>query len=141
MKKFVALFLLLFLSLVLAACGGSVAEEAAPSGPGQITITVEGDDTFQFNPANISVATGSMVTIEFVNRGTLEHAWVLVSADADPLLVTEDDAIGTANSGTVQAAQTQTFRFIAPEPGEYLIVCPVPGHAAGGMVGTLTVTP
>lgn len=141
MKNFSTLFLLIFLSLALVACGGEAAEEAAPSGPGQISITVTGNDAFNFEPADVTVQTGSMVTVEFINQGTLEHAWVLIPADLDPLQATEDDAIGTANSGTIGAGETETFRFIAPEPGEYQIVCPVPGHVAGGMVGTLTVTP
>ena len=61
--------------------------------------------------------------------------------NVDPLTATEADAIGTANSGTVSPAETKTFRFATPEPGDYHIVCSVPGHAAGGMVGMLTVTP
>ena len=32
------------------------------------------------------------------------------------------------DSGLVEPGEMQTFRFIAPEPGEYTVICTVSGH-------------
>jgi uncharacterized cupredoxin-like copper-binding protein len=40
----------------------------------------------------------------------------------------------------VDAGESATFTFTAPEePGEYQIICAIPGHLEAGMQGTLTV--
>ena len=84
---------------------------------------------------------GAPVTVLFNNTGALEHNWELVAGDADPLTVTPEDTINGATSGVIAGGTTATFSFTAPAPGTYQYVCTVPGHAAGGMVGTFTVTP
>jgi nitrite reductase (NO-forming) len=45
-----------------------------------------------------------------------------------------------AHSGVLPAGDSNTFTFTAPAAGTYQIVCTVPGHALGGMVGDFTVT-
>ena len=42
-------------------------------------------------------------------------------------------------SQTVQTGKTDTLSFQAPAPGEYQVVCTVPGHKQAGMTATLRV--
>lgn len=120
----------------LTACGGET--EAAPE-PEGVTLSISGYDTFAYDPDAVSVPTGSEVTLNFKNEGGLDHNFVLVSNSADPLTVTEANAIGGINAGTVSGGGETTLTFTAPPPGSYQYVCTIAGHAAGGMVGTLTV--
>lgn len=119
------------LVLLLAACGGESSESVA--------LTFDGSDMFQFIPATASVPAGAEVTVTFNNVGVLEHNWVLIPSDVDPLRATNQDGLPGATSGSVAAGGSVTFTFTAPAPGDYQFVCTIPGHAAGGMVGTLRV--
>ncbi len=134
MKKIIALILLAFV-LALAACGGG--GESADSGGGPVTLDFEGQD-IAFDKTSATVNANEQVTINFNNVGTLEHSWVLIPGNADPLTATEADALGGASSGTVAGGESVSFTFTAPPPGEYQFVCTIEGHAAAGMVGTLT---
>jgi len=134
--------------LTLAACGGT--EEANETGEmsegGAASITVKTVDTpLHFDPADVSADAGQDVNITLDNsEGVLEHSWVIMNAG-----VTKDDALNVKADGdddkkffTAHAApgEVATATFTAPAaPGEYVIACVVPGHAAGGMVGLLTV--
>ncbi|RMG97333.1 MAG: hypothetical protein D6706_08790 [Chloroflexi bacterium] len=138
MRKIFVLLAVLVTAVALVACGGGASE---PSGPEPVSFTVKGFDEFKFDPADLTVQSGAEVTLTFENEGALEHSWVLVSGDADPITVTDADAIAGISSGKVAGGESTTFTFTAPEAGTYTIVCTVPGHAAGGMVGKLTVNP
>ncbi len=137
MKRLVLLATLIFVVLTVAACGGG--EES--SAPEPVAFTVKGFDEFRYDPKDITVPAGTQVTITLENAGVLEHSWILVSSDKDPAVVGEADALGGAFSGKIAGGQSHSFSFSAPPPGTYQIVCEVPGHAVGGMVGTFTVTP
>lgn len=138
MKRLVLLATLIIVVLAVAACGGGGEESSAPE---PMTFNVKGYDEFRYDPKDIAVPAGTQVTITLENVGVLEHSWILVSSDKDPALVSEADALGGAFSGKIAGGQNYTFSFSAPPPGTYQIVCEVPGHAVGGMVGTFTVTP
>jgi len=117
--------------MLLTACGRESGESVA--------LTFDGNDLFQFIPATVSVPAGAEVTVTFNNVGVLEHNWVLIPNDVDPLRATNQDSLPGAVSGSVAAGSSVTFTFTAPAPGAYRFVCTIPGHAAGGMVGTLTI--
>ncbi len=136
MKYVVRLMLVMFVAVALVACGGG--EDT--SGPAAQSFTVEGDDAFVYNPNSITVPTEAEVTINFKNIGGLDHNWILVDDNVDVLTVTEADALAGANAGMVTGGSEKSFTFFAPTPGAYKYVCTVAGHAAGGMVGTFTVT-
>lgn len=135
MKRVLFVLLLIIAAALLAACGG---EEA--SGPEPFAITITGDDAFVYDPASFSVETGAEVNLTFKNIGGLDHNWIVVTADTDVLTVTDASAYAGINAGMTTGGSEKTFTFTAPEPGTYKYVCTVAGHAAGGMVGTLTVT-
>jgi plastocyanin len=133
MKRLMIIATCLTLALLLAACGGG------GSGPQATNLTFEGTDAFTFNPASATVTSGAQVNATFNNVGVLEHTWTLVAPGTNPLTATEADRI--AGSGVVAAGGSNTFSFTAPSAGTYPFVCTIPGHAAGGMVGTLTINP
>lgn len=138
-KKFGLIFMIgLALSAVLAACGGG-AEEA--TGPAPATFNIKGYDEFRYDPASLEMQSGSEVTVNFENEGALEHNWILVDGALDVTTVSEADAVSRANVGLVPGGETGSVVFVAPAAGDYKMVCTVAGHAAGGMVGDVTVTP
>jgi plastocyanin len=134
MTRLILLAASLLLAVLLAACNGGV------TAPQAVNLTFDGNDAFEFIPATAEAPAGAEVTVTFNNVGVLEHTWTLIPPGLDPLIATEVDMLGTAGSGVVAGGETVTFAFQAPEAGAYIFVCTIPGHAAGGMVGTLIVT-
>lgn len=138
MKRLVLLATLIVMVVALAACGGGGEENNAPA---PVSFTVKGYDEFRYDPKDLTVPTGAQVTVTLENVGVLEHSWILVTSDKDPAVVSIADALGGATTGRVAGGQSNTVTFTAPPAGTYQIVCEVPGHAVGGMVGAFTVTP
>ncbi len=109
-------------ALTLAACGGGSSGssvDTGSSGADVQVLTVTSLDTLKFDPAELTAKAGR---IKFVheNGGGIIHSFVVKGE------------LRIANNGD----DTVTL-----EPGTYEYYCDVPGHQAGGMHGTLTVTP
>ncbi|MEM7801938.1 MAG: plastocyanin/azurin family copper-binding protein [Chloroflexota bacterium] len=142
MKRYIALFAgfaLFSLVGLLAACGGGAPEapEGDPTAP--ITLDFEGTD-IAFDVTSVAVNVNQPVRVRLENLGTLEHSWVLIAGDTDPITATEEDAIQNADSGVIAGGENATFNFTAPsEPGTYIFVCTVEGHAEAGMLGDFVV--
>lgn len=77
-----------------------------------------------FQPAELTIAANTDVTINLSNTGALPHTFDI-------------DALGI-KSGEISPGQTGTVTINAA-PGTYEYYCEVPGHKEAGMVGTLTV--
>jgi glucose/arabinose dehydrogenase/plastocyanin len=77
-----------------------------------------------FQPAELTIAANTDVTINLPNQGALPHAFEI----PDQGIASEEVAGGGSTSVVVNLP-----------PGEYAFICPVPGHADAGMVGTLIV--
>lgn len=137
MKPHFALFFLGCAAFLLAACGGTSA--AAQDRPA-VQLTVEGLDTLQFTPSQTSIPAETEVDLTFNNVGKLEHNFILAAAEVDPFTLSEADALAGINTGVLAGGESTSLTFVAPPTGTYTFVCVVPGHAAAGMVGTLTVT-
>lgn len=137
MKSFLSTILLFMAAFLLIGCGGGQTEAAIPD---PVSINLDATDMMAFSQTELSLKSGTPVKLTINNAGALEHNWVLVSADKDPLIVSEVDALYGVKSETIGAGQTATVDFVAPGPGEYQYVCTTAGHAAGGMVGKLIVT-
>ncbi len=100
------------------------AEEAADAIPGAREVVVEAGDVY-FEPDTLRVQAGEPVNITVTNVGAAFHDFTVTD-----LGVMVDVPAGT----------TATAGLTVEEPGEYAYECTVPGHAAAGMTGTLTVT-
>lgn len=159
--------LALMLGAGLAACGGS-GTTGSPAGGGSeatapgaaeaptaagssasepVNYEVTTLDTLKdgFSPATISAAPGQMVKLTLNNSaGALEHSWVLVkkdvSVDDAKLIMRGSDEGQILYTLEVKPAEKASGEFTAPaEAGDYVVICHIPGHAAAGMIGTLTV--
>lgn len=127
--RLAALTFLVLGALLLAGCG-----------PGKSEISVETSD-FEFTPNSWPVRAGSEVTLTITNSGTQEHEWVILNLGEEVTLpFDEDDEDKVFWEAEIQPGQTQIFTFAAPEePGDYTIVCGLPGHLEQGMQGVLQV--
>lgn len=134
------LILILILScaaFLLAACNGSIVEAKNANA---IQLQVEGLDTLQFTPDRASIPAESAVELTFKNVGNLDHNFIIAEKEIDPFKLSEADALAGINTGIVPGGEKTTISFKTPPAGTYTFVCVVPGHAAAGMVGTLTIT-
>lgn len=87
-------------------------------------FVVEGTE-FAFSPNGIQVKAGVPVRITFANKGRMPHN-----------LAIPDLGVTTR---TIGSGQQDVIQFTAGAPGEFEIVCTVPGHKENGMVGSLIV--
>ncbi len=118
-----SLVLGVFVALALVACASGGGQPTA----GVTTVTVDGLDTFKYDPATLTVKVGQPVHIVLNNKGTLQHTFVI------------DDPV--VHIGPVQGGATGDTTFTPDKTGTYVFYCDTPGHKAAGMTGTLTVTP
>lgn len=117
---------------------------ASPAGGPDETFEVAG----MVNPT-IVVARGAAVTIELVNADNDTAHGVVVSALGAtsswmPMMTAEPAFSGSAlwflGNPTSAGMHAGTLTFTASTAGTYQYLCPVPGHAQKGMVGTFTVS-
>lgn len=95
------------------------------------------------NPPVWSVATGADVVATLINHGQRNHNWAIVRAGVAVPIPYEEGQGGNIllhGIGMVYSNSQTTSTFIAPEPGEYMVICTVSGHYPA-MQGRLLVTP
>lgn len=149
MKKVAALFVLVFASVAMVACGSSSTSsssststastsesgaaatggEKAASAKGGQTLKVEADPNGQLSyvPSKLTAKAGN-VTIDFTNPQGLSHD-IAVEGSGGKML---------GKSELVQEGSA-TLTLSNLKPGTYHYFCTVPGHREAGMEGTLTV--
>jgi plastocyanin len=118
------------LVLALAACGGGD-DEGEPSGNGggegtTLELVAGPGSELKFDKTSLEAPAGE-VTITMTNDGDLPHNVAIEGNGVDE----KGEVVNKGSTSTVTATL---------EPGEYTFYCSVPGHQAGGMEGTLTVT-
>lgn len=117
-------------ALVLTACGG-----------GGSTINVTITDT-GYSPNTFTVKAGEKVTLRATNQGAVEHEFAIMKlgTSVTPPFGDKDEGNIYWELDEIQAGSTKTDSFTAPsEPGQYQVVCGLPGHIEKGMVATLVV--
>jgi plastocyanin len=120
-----AVFVLLALALGLAACGGG-GDEGEPSGGGTtLELAADPGGAFSFDKKTLEAPAGT-ITIHLTNDASIPHD---IAVEGNGV----DEASDTVTSG-------ETSLTVDLEPGTYTFYCSVPGHRAGGMEGTLTVS-
>lgn len=114
--------------IALTACGGS--SRTAGTAPAGADLTVRAKDGLQWNAKSFTAtSTDGKVEIFAVNDSSLAHNLHIVDKD-DKDVITGIDLSGSGASNTVT---------VDLAPGEYTIVCKVPGHSST-MHATLTVS-
>jgi uncharacterized cupredoxin-like copper-binding protein len=128
---------LLLVTVALAACGGS--ESAEPAAVSEEIVVDMEDIYFGETNDNVddpplwTVTSGAEVTVRMDNAGALEHSWVILEAGEDIPLAYEESQDGDKvlfSSGTIAAGDSAEVVFTAPDPGEYNVLCTIPGHSA-----------
>jgi plastocyanin len=146
MRIFSIIGLLVALALVGAGCGDDDSSDGGSSDSGQaaetqtndtgggasgggaaqtLKLTADPGGAFKFDKSTLTAKAGK-ATIVLDNPSSLPHAVEVEGQGIEE----ETDTIGKGETAKV----TVTLK-----PGEYEYYCPVDGHKAGGMEGTLTV--
>jgi FtsP/CotA-like multicopper oxidase with cupredoxin domain/plastocyanin len=94
----------------------------ATAGPAEVAVTLT---ELKISPAALTAAAGP-VTLKIANQGSMVHN---VSVPA----------LGK-KSADIAAGKSATLDLGTVAAGTYEVLCEIPGHADGGMKGTLTVT-
>lgn len=95
----------------------------ASSSATTVSVTAGKPSELRFTLSKKTVPKGS-VTFRVTNRGTLSH----------------DFKIAGKKTKLLARGKSTTLTASFPKAGRYRFLCTVPGHAAGGMKGVLTVT-
>jgi uncharacterized cupredoxin-like copper-binding protein len=107
-------------ALALAGCAGPGANQQ----PATTTLHLS---EYKITPAQLSLDAGSY-TFTAINDGTISHALVLTGNGVD------------GHTGDLAFAPGHSEGFtVTLKPGTYQFLCPVDGHQALGMQGTLIV--
>lgn len=110
-------------SLVVARAGGENGTVSTGTAP-TAAATHVGLSEFAIAPADLTVPSGSSLHVQ--NDGAVVHNLAVVDTDLE-----------TPDLGAGEAAELPLGDL---PPGEYRLLCLIPGHDAAGMTGTLTVT-
>jgi plastocyanin len=107
----------------------TTATEPAGGAGGGAATSVEMTE-YEFIPNDLTVSSGDSLSLE--NTGEIPHNLTIVEGEPEAggteLAASDDFPGGESGEMTVDA-----------EPGEYGILCTIPGHAEQGMTGTITV--
>ncbi len=122
-----------------AGCGGD--DEGSGGGTVEVTMGQPSEYALVPEPAEISAGT---VTFEVKNEGMMVHEMVVIKTDEGAANLGmengEADETGAVDEvADLPAGESATLELDL-EPGEYALVCNLPGHYAAGMYADFTVT-
>lgn len=101
---------------------------AAGGGGSNVTLTADPNGGLSFNTTTLSAKAGTVtITMDNPSSSGVPHAIAVEGNGVD-----KDGA--TADPGSNSTVT------VSLKPGTYTFYCPVPGHEAAGMKGTLTVS-
>jgi plastocyanin len=110
--------------------GASQPAPATPSGSGggastNLTLAADPGGQLKFDKSSLSAKAGK-VTITMDNPSPVQHAIAI-------------EGNGVSQSGSTVGKGGKSTATASVKPGTYTFFCPVDGHKAAGMTGTLTV--
>lgn len=121
--------------------------DPVPNDQATRVIEITATDDFRFNPSNIVVSEGEIVTFRVENLGAIIHDFTLGDADIQDQ---HEEAMSQMGGGmemshddpnvfSVEAGETMEMTWHMTRSGEVLIGCHQPGHYAAGMKGIVNV--
>jgi plastocyanin len=152
MKRFpIVLLSAAAIALGIAACGGSSSSSSSSAAPASSTSSASSSSAAP--AAAKSAAGGSALAIAANPSGMLMFTKTSLTAKAGTVTIAFTNSSPEGHNLTIQqgtggavVGSTPTFSggtktlTVKLKPGKYTFYCSVPGHRAGGMQGTLTVT-
>jgi plastocyanin len=121
--------------VLLAGCGddsdtttNGVPADATPTAPKASKAVVVHESEFKLDPARLDGGAEGLVTIKIVNDGDVAHALAVDGPNGEVQL-----------DGRVEPGATATLEADLDRPGTYTMYCPLDGHRAKGMSGSITV--
>ncbi len=129
------LLALLPLALLLAACGGSSngnsSGNSSSQASGSVLQTIQvSEKEYSLNPSTITVPKPGTYALKVTNDGTITHAFVIEATGS---------AGSEAKTGDIEPGSSKTVRFTFEADKRYEMYCPIDGHKAQGMAGTISV--
>jgi uncharacterized cupredoxin-like copper-binding protein len=118
-------------AMVLTACGSS----------NKTTLNVTATDS-GYDSKTYTVPAGAKVTLNMTNNGATEHEFAILKKGehVTPPFGEKDEGKIYWELDGVPSGKTKSDTFTAPtEPGDYDVICGIPGHIELGMVATLVV--
>jgi plastocyanin len=133
--RILPLFLVIAVVGITAGCGGDDDDEEAAA-PATETEVAGGGQTvdmteYEFEPNDLTVSQGDSITAE--TTGNIEHN-LTIEEGPDP----EKPSKELAATPDVQPDDSADLT-VDLDPGEYALVCTVPGHREQGMTGTIKI--
>lgn len=131
--------LALTVAILLTACSGTAAPEKE--------ITLDLTD-FSYSIPSFTIPAGEPVTVTLVNKGLVEHDFVIEQVDAQMTLLQDSGSEAHQAHGeesdfdvhaSAQVGTTTVIELTILEPGTYQFFCSVEGHREAGMIGELIV--
>jgi uncharacterized cupredoxin-like copper-binding protein len=120
------LLLLLPATVLLAGCGGSSSGSSMQGGSVVKTIQIS-EREFSLTPSTVALSKPGTYAFHVSNEGTITHAFEVEGNGVEE------------KSGDISAGSSATLEVTFSKEGSYEIYCPIDGHKAQGMKGTLTV--
>jgi uncharacterized cupredoxin-like copper-binding protein len=124
------LLALIPVGLLVAACGGSSngGEGNAAGGATVQTIQIS-EKEFSLNPGTVTLPKPGTYEFDVTNDGSITHAFNVEQSGG------EDEA----ETGDIEPGSHKTVKFTFSAGGSYEMYCPIDGHKAQGMEGTIMV--
>jgi uncharacterized cupredoxin-like copper-binding protein len=129
------LLVLLPVSLLLAACGGygggssQTSQGSAAGGAVRKTIQIS-EREYSLTPGAITVSKPGTYAFVVTNHGTITHALTIEARGGG------SDEV---ESGDIAPGSSKTMKVTLAAGKRYEMYCPVDGHRAQGMVGTISI--
>jgi uncharacterized cupredoxin-like copper-binding protein len=123
------LFALLPAACMLAACGG-YGGSSGSGGTALQTIQIS-EKEYSLTPGTITVPKPGTYAFEVTNNGTITHAFTIEASGGGD----ENEA----KTGDISPGSSKTVKYTFEAGKRYEMYCPVDGHKAQGMAGTISV--
>src|SRR5262245_22032070 len=129
------LLTLLPIAVLVAACGGGYGGGNKPRGGnaagGAVVRTIQiFEKEYSLTPSTITVAKAGTYAFKVTNDGTITHALTIEASGGG------SDEV---ESGSIDPGSSKTIKFTFEAGKRYEMYCPVDGHKAEGMAGTISV--
>jgi uncharacterized cupredoxin-like copper-binding protein len=139
-----------FFALTAAGCGGDSGSSGSSQGEA-VSSTDATEKDFAIDLANTSLASGQ-VTFHITNDGPSVHEFVVFKTDLDEgdLPTTKDDEgneiVDEEGEGVEHIDEVEDIKVdssqdldVSLDPGDYVVLCNLPGHYAAGMHSSFSV--